>query len=364
MPQKTTIKDPVDAVGAVNEFHQDGEWVQLAPFGRWDNVVGLQVFSPEDGREMVNEFQRLLNAPSRLLGLPWYVGHPDHEPLKQRYKDTRAYGRIKELEAREDGIYGRVKFSAAGRQMIEDEAFHGHSVNWAMKRGADGQLHPFRLKSVGWTNEPNIPVAPITAANELQDPAMREKLLEALGLAADATDDDIMNAITALKEPDKDDAPAPPNLPPAPDAAANERQIAAIKAERDAMKAERDAEKARAATAETQAVNERHRSRDLLVSQGVREGKILVSEQNAWKTKFDTDFTEAANELQNAKPKLNTSNRVGSLGVRNANLNTDRSMQIQDAVNERRAKFPQEAYDQSFAAVKKANPELFAAQAA
>lgn len=339
-----------DGITAVNEIKRDGDWVQLAPFGQFPNVVGLQHFQKAEAQDVVNEFQSVLNTPSRLLGLPWYIGHPDHEPMKQRYKDTKAYGRIKELSVRDDGLYGRVKFSEAGKKLIEDEAFHGHSVNWAMRKGPSGKWHPFRLKSVGWTNEPQIPVAPITAANEQQN-AMREKLLKQLGLAADATDDQIAAAVAGLQTK----------------TAANEATIATLTTERDGEKnkvvtltTQLATETGKVTSAQTEAANERNRSRDLLIAQGVREGKILVGEQEAWKTKFDTKFADAVNELSAAKAKINTQNKVTGLGVRNANLNTDRSQQIQDAVNERRAKFPAEPYDQSYAAVKRSKPELFA----
>lgn len=337
-------------VVAVNELKRDGDWVQLAPFGQWPNVVGLQHFQRPEAQEVVNEFQSVLNTPARLVGLPWYIGHPDHEPLKARYKDTRAYGRIKELQVRDDGLYGRVKFSTDGMKLINEEAFHGHSVIWAMRKGSDGRWHPFRLKSVGWTNEPQIPVAPVTAANEESKTMDRAKLIATLGLAANATDEQIEAAISGLKTKN----------------AANETQITTLTQERDAEKGKVTTLTAQLATAntatttaQTEAANERVRSRDLLIAQGVRDGKILVAEQDAWKGKFDKNFTEAANELQTAKSKLNTKSKVAGLGTRNANLATERGQQIQDAVNERRAKFPQDPYDQSFAAVKREKPELF-----
>ena len=342
--------ETTDAIQAVNEIKRDGDWVQLAPYGQWPNVVGLQHFREAEAREVVNEFQSVLNTPARLLGLPWYIGHPDHEALKSRYKDTRAYGRIKELKVGTDGLYGRVKFSADGKKLIEDEAFHGHSVNWAMKRGSDNAWHPFRLKSVGWTNEPQIPVAPITAANEEQN-MKRELLIQTLGLAATATDEEITAAINGLKTK----------------TAANETQITTLTTELNAEKGKVTTLNTQLSTlnpqltaAQTEAANERIRSRDLLIAQGVREGKILVGEQDAWKAKFDAKFIEAANELQTAKPKLNTKSKVAGLGSRNANLATERGQQITDAVNERRAKYPNEPYDQSFATVKREKPELFA----
>ena len=68
------------------------------------------------------------------------------------------------MEVRMDGLWGNVRFNGAGRQMISDEAFHGHSVNWKVRQGGDGAWHPFSIKSVGFTNEPNIPVMPVTQA--------------------------------------------------------------------------------------------------------------------------------------------------------------------------------------------------------
>lgn len=143
-------------------------WVLLAPYGKWPNAQGLQTFEQKDAENMVNEFNSLLSTPQRMIGLPWYVGHPDHPAFKDRYTDTAAKGRIKKLEARADGLWANVKWNDDGKKLIEGAAFHGHSVNWRMKN-EKGAWRPFSLKSVGFTNEPNIPVPPILAANEAKE---------------------------------------------------------------------------------------------------------------------------------------------------------------------------------------------------
>jgi len=172
-------------------------WVQLTPFGRFKNAGGMQEVKPEDVQAMVNEFQSMGNLPQRVMGLPWYIGHPDHPSFRDTYKDTRAYGRIKGLEARHDpecqrcaafvnskaaascaehGLFANVKWSEPGKKLIESEAFHGHSVNWFLQKV--GQVfRPFSLKSVGFTNEPNIPVPAIMSANERQAINVRFKRL-------------------------------------------------------------------------------------------------------------------------------------------------------------------------------------------
>lgn len=143
-------------------------WVCVAPYGDWPNKQGLQRFTKADAQAICNEFHSVLNTPQRILGAPWYVGHPDHPAFNERYKDTKAYGRIKKLEAREDGLWAGVRFNGDGEKLIADEAFHGHSVNWFLKQDDRDKRawRPFRLKSVGFTNEPNIPVNPVTTANE------------------------------------------------------------------------------------------------------------------------------------------------------------------------------------------------------
>lgn len=176
---------------------KDGEsWVQLSPFGRFPNQLGMQVFTADDAKNICNEFNGVLSLPQRMMGLPFYIGHPDHPAFKDQYKDTRSYGRVKELECRHDascatcntfanstgevpcevhGLFGRTKWNDEGKQLIANETFNGHSVNWRLRK-VGGEWHPFSLKSVGFTNEPNIPVKPIFAANEAD--AIETALLE------------------------------------------------------------------------------------------------------------------------------------------------------------------------------------------
>ncbi len=143
-------------------------WVCIAPYGDWPNAQGLQRFDQTDAKNLVNQFNGIINTPQRMLGLPWYIGHPDHPNFANKYKDTKAYGRIKQLEARNDGLYAGVKLNDDGEKILASEAFDGHSVNWFLKPDKSDKraFRPVRLKSVGWTNEPNISVPTFTTANE------------------------------------------------------------------------------------------------------------------------------------------------------------------------------------------------------
>ena len=152
---------------AVNETTKL-RWVNIAPYGDWPNSQGMQRIQKADAVKMVNEFNSLIATPRKLLGLPWYIGHPDHPNFANKYKDTKSYGRIKQLEARDDGLYAGVKMNEDGEKILTNESFDGHSVNWYLKEDPKQKnvWRPFRVKSVGWTNEPNIPVPTMTTANE------------------------------------------------------------------------------------------------------------------------------------------------------------------------------------------------------
>lgn len=211
-----------------NEYKATGKLnlVQLSPFGRFPNVVGLQVFTPDDAATIANEFHSAPSVGVKAVGLPWYIGHPDHPAFKEQYKDTAAYGRIKDLQVRHDpncetckdfanedsktpcgehGLFGCVKWSEDGKTLIANQAYHGHSTNWRMKKNGQGEWHPFSLKSVGFTNEPGIPVPAITAANENKNMAKKttlmgyvSTLLKKPELAQDGANED--DAIAAMNE--------------------------------------------------------------------------------------------------------------------------------------------------------------------
>jgi hypothetical protein len=167
---------------AVNEEKKTRR-VMLAPYGEWPNRAGLQKFEKADAEAIVRDFNNpALNVllpnehgkmmpsvdPSRMMGIPWFIGHPDHDEFRKDYPDKKAYGRIKSLEALDDGLYANVRFGSEGERLVADEAFSSHSVNWYVlpDKKVRNSFRPYKLKSVGFTNFPNIPVAGVTTANE------------------------------------------------------------------------------------------------------------------------------------------------------------------------------------------------------
>ncbi len=339
-----------------NEFApgQDG-WVMLAPYGDFQHSQGIQRFTKEDAEGLCNEFNGLLGLPSRLLGLPWYIGHPDHPKFKDRYPDTKAYGRIKGLQAREEGLFANVKWSAAGEDLIRSEAFHGHSVNWgAVKRA--GVWRPVRIKSVGFTNEPNIPVTPVTLANEVEE-SMKQQMLEKLGLPADATDEQILAAVDLANEA-KQRADQAATEKATAEAAKLEAETALANETAAKTAAETAAEtlKAEKLKAEEALANERAARIGLLLDGAIAAGKVTAADRSRWETDLEANFEAKATELANAKPVIKTVATTKNLGQRKeASAASDKVVEL---VNERMAATGEE-WTPAWAAVKREHPALF-----
>lgn len=150
------------------------DWVQLSPFGDFPHARGLQRVDRAAAESMVAQFNSFRGRLGRLFGgVPFYVGHPDL-PGANDLVDRKAYGWINELAAREDGLYGFVKWSDAGLEILRNAHFKYLSPYWeAREIGTENGRRIYRptaLLSAGLTNQPNIPVKPL--ANELaNDPA-------------------------------------------------------------------------------------------------------------------------------------------------------------------------------------------------
>lgn len=174
------------------------EGVQLCPFGDWPNGGTVQKcdevafnklvekWRESGGREIICDFEHRFEDPSLT-------------------SDTSAAAWITNLAVnKERGLMGDLKFTDAGAQAVTSRRLRFLSPVWTLD--ADGR--PDRLRSVALTNKPAIPVAcvlnrapqPDTETVEEPERKNMDKLKELLGLAADASDEDVVAAVTALQE--------------------------------------------------------------------------------------------------------------------------------------------------------------------
>lgn len=169
--QEAQISGQTEGLSNRFELLQE-EWLQLAPYGEFPHSRGLQRVDRAAAQGMVEQFHSLRGRAGRLFGgAPFYVGHPDL-PGATEAADRKAYGWVEDLEAREEGLFGRVKWSEAGLELLRNGHFKFLSPFWEARaigvENGKRVYRPVALVSVGLTNQPNIPVRPL--ANEAPAP--------------------------------------------------------------------------------------------------------------------------------------------------------------------------------------------------
>ena len=174
------------------------EGVQLCPFGDWPNGGTVQKcdevafnklvekWRESGGREIICDFEHRFEDPSLT-------------------SDTSAAAWITNLAVnKERGLVGDLEFTDAGAQAVTSRRLRFLSPVWTLD--ADGR--PDRLRSVALTNKPAIPVAcvlnrapqPVNQPVEETKENPMDKLKELLGLAPEASEEEIVAAVTALQE--------------------------------------------------------------------------------------------------------------------------------------------------------------------
>jgi hypothetical protein len=353
------------------EAGQD-HWLQLSPFGDFANVNGtarvIQRFRKEDARHICDEFNSTIRRVTQPLGMPFYIGHPDHPRFKGQpgHEDTRSYGRGKEMQVRHDtacpacvsfanakadsapcpdhGLFVRMHWNDEGARLIANESFHGHSVNWAaipegMENGVQ-VFRPVRVKSAGFTNEPNIPVRPASLAN-----------------SAPATSDDEEQPVQYI---------VPPRL----------KILAGFKEDEEVTMDEviaelekaRPVDKANEAALEQQLAAERRARATSVVDTLVRAGRVITRDRAACIEQLcnaGDQFDEQAAQLGNARPLVKTEARSNGLAGQHARVvesERERTARLQELMDSRQRDFPNETYEERFRAVANSNEgvQLFA----
>lgn len=113
-----------------------------------------------------------------------------------------ARGWIVALQAREDGIWGRVEWTGAGRELIETHAYR--YISPVIGHSRDGRIN--RILRASLVNRPNM--RGLTALHQEGAMPLKDLIAELVGLNAEASDEDIVAAVTGLKKPAQPEAVA------------------------------------------------------------------------------------------------------------------------------------------------------------
>lgn len=178
--------------------------VQVAPFGSFDGILHNADGSKKPFVQQLDEaaFGRVLDAWTK-AGSPELLIDADHTSCE--HGSTRAYGWAKNLRIESGrGLVADFAFTPAGREAVNGREYR--FVSPVFNVDERGQITS--LESVALTNTPNLPVACVlnrseTGVTSVEDqkgkPAMDE-IKSLLGLAADATPEDVAAAVKALQQ--------------------------------------------------------------------------------------------------------------------------------------------------------------------
>ncbi len=106
-------------------------WYQIEPKGEHPNRAAgvVQVIDEEAMQSIVERFNQDAAAGKLRHGSEMLI---DHEHFSdQPDKESRAYGWLVELQLRDDGIYGRVRWSKTGKEAVDGGDYRFFSTEYA-----------------------------------------------------------------------------------------------------------------------------------------------------------------------------------------------------------------------------------------
>ncbi len=166
------------------------DWIQLIPAG--PVIVGRdgRRWTLPDPNAVVTAFNAAAQKPHIDIEHSSQLKAPKGEPAP-------AVGWIDDMEVRDGAVWGRVDWTDEGRNAVAGRAYRYLSPAFRFN-AATGEVS--RIVSAGLTNNPNLDMAALNAAEEENDPMPDPAVLEALGLNSTASAADAVVAITRLKE--------------------------------------------------------------------------------------------------------------------------------------------------------------------
>lgn len=163
---------------------QAPEWVHLTPAGTFSGVDGRGPYQVEDA-------QAIIGASMAAGKLAIDENHAIDKAAPEG-RPAPARGWIVAMEARADGIWGRVEWTGEGKRLVDDHAYRGFSPVFVSEK-ATGKV--LRILRGALTNDPNLSLT--TLHNRENDMDFLAKLRKALGLTDDAAEDAVLTTVTS-----------------------------------------------------------------------------------------------------------------------------------------------------------------------
>ncbi|MCX7559111.1 hypothetical protein OS190_05985 [Sulfitobacter sp. F26204] len=183
------------------------EWVHLLPAVRAQGRDG-RAWTVSNPQGIVDTFN------ARGTDLPIDYEHQSETQSEKRSGPVPAAGWIKELQARADGIWGRVDWTAKARELIAQKAYRYLSP---VLMHRPGETEVRWLNGAGLVHHPNLTLTALasedftmdknTPGTKPDDMTLTQRIIKMLGLSDTASDDEIAQALDkaldAMPDPEK-----------------------------------------------------------------------------------------------------------------------------------------------------------------
>ena len=158
------------------------QWLHLVPAGTFTGADGRGPYVVKDAAAVI--------AASNGRKLPIDENHAI-DLVGSKGGSSPARGWIVEMQARADGIWGRVEWTKAGREIVDDRAYGFLSP--VFMHSTETPHRVAQLVRVALTNDPNLQT--LTALHSKKESEMEEELRKALGLDEKADQAAIVAAV-------------------------------------------------------------------------------------------------------------------------------------------------------------------------
>lgn len=169
---------------ALNAEGAPCEWLMLVPAGNPVRGSDGRIFKNPDPKVVVEAFAHDGRAAPIDINHAQFLRAPIGE-------ESPAAGWIEELQLREGAIWGRVEWTTIGLNALRDKTYR--YISPALVTPRDTIVG---LAGAGLVNRPNFNMPALNAAEET---SMNKELLKKLGLAENATENDVLAAIDRLQ---------------------------------------------------------------------------------------------------------------------------------------------------------------------
>ena len=177
--------------------------VQVAPFGEFKGILNKADGTKKPFVQQLDRaaFDRVVNAWTD-AGSPELLVDADHSSCEGG--STKAYAWASNLRVEDGGLFADFRFTDEGAKAVNSREFR--FVSPVFDLYDDGSIAG--LSSVALTNQPNLPVSCVLNRESAghvnveggKEKLNMEKILSALGLGPDASEDDAVAAIEAIKK--------------------------------------------------------------------------------------------------------------------------------------------------------------------